>query len=589
MNGSPRVRAALTVLAALVAPALAQERELRVERGTEVLCTLRCAAYAGGTAAAGAGFARLEVENHDRAEHRAVVTLSRQRGGIGSDVRIASTFELAPLQRAVVFVPLPRPPIGMELALDVDGFEQKDELPMAQAEGLLALLLSDRPDATPVALGWLQGLEATPAPTVLACRAEDAPADWRLYTGFDAVFVDGRTRLSGDVQQALRRAACAGSTVVVAGGTSLPAGELRQAAAAAGRGGVAAHGAGRIVAMLPFDAPPSPSVRSLRTLVDRLEPPVAPAVARATQHVPGLGAPPVAVFLLVIVLFAVLVGPVNFLLLRRWRRPLLALVTVPALGLGTTLAILGYGLLHDGFGVRGVTASWTWLDQERHEAAVLSMHTLFAGRAPSALAMGPDSLLLAPRAVVREPGGSDRWHLDPARGELDGGALPSRTSTPLIGRQHGAARERLLAQRSGDGTLRLLTDAGVAPRGIVVLRDLDGEYWAGTAPLLRRASANDAENALGELARRGALVTIDAQPEPEREPWRRRGREPREPLAGPQRVAAGARLFAFPLEPGTWVAELERAPWLDLHGLTVRHDQQRHFARGRMQAGDFVP
>ena len=63
-----------------------------------------------------------------------------------------------------------------------------------------------------------------------------------------------------------------------------------------------------------------------------------------------------------------------------------------------TAVILVYGILHDGFAVRGVTTSWTVLDQERHEAASVSARTLFAGLAPATLTMPPEVVL--PAAAV---------------------------------------------------------------------------------------------------------------------------------------------------------------------------------------------
>jgi len=142
----------------------------------------------------------------------------------------------------------------------------------------------------------------------------------------------------------------------------------------------------------------------------------------------------------VILVFSALVGPVNFIVLRRLRRPMLALVTVPALGFSTTAMMLGYGMFCDGFGTRGVVSSWTVLDQERHECAVIAARTLFSGLSPGSCTMGPDTLLLAPRAFLHpERRGADRWHLD-ENSTLDGGVLPSRTATPLLTAQQGVVR-----------------------------------------------------------------------------------------------------------------------------------------------------
>jgi len=42
------------------------------------------------------------------------------------------------------------------------------------------------------------------------------------------------------------------------------------------------------------------------------------------------------------------------------------------------------------------------------------------------------------------------------------------------------------------------------------------------------------------------------------------------------------------LQPGGYAVQVQRAPWLDEHGLSVAYDAQSHFVFGRMQAEDFV-
>jgi hypothetical protein len=289
----------------------------------------------------------------------------------------------------------------------------------------------------------------------------------------------------------------------------------------------------------------------------------------------------------------VLAGPVNFFWLRRRKQPLLALVTVPVLGFGTTLGILGYGAFHDGFGVRGVASSWTWLDQERHEAAVHCARTLFAGRAPDAFTLGPDTLLLAPRGVEKERGRTDRWHCDAASWRLDGGLLPSRTQTPLCTVQQGPARQRLVVRRDGNKLL-LLTDGGVQPVGAMVLRDFDGGWWVGEVPHLRAAAAHEAEAALAELRRAGSELTVRADQPPEHEAWDphavRNGHRNGTDDAGFTSVGIGAlgpRFFAADgLAPGSYVAKVAAPPWLDEHGLRVEYDGAVHFVHGKLARED---
>lgn len=571
----------LGAVVALLATAMGQDHRLAIVEQERDVVALRAMLCAGAPRAGGVGFLRLECENLDARPRRALAEFVSPRGS-EADVRLSHTFDLPPGERGVVFLPVPRPMLQARLSLRVDGQEQADILPLGRAGVAVALLIADRPDATPAAIARLQAMGQV-APDVTVCRAADAPDDWRLYTGFDAVVVDGRARLAPGVQDALRRAANAGAMLVVAGPDALPAGPLRQLAVQAD--GAGPHGFGVVASTPALDRGGGPAQPTLTGLREFGQGPLPAADSLLLPRpIPGLGEAPVSVFLLVIVLFTVVAGPVNFLWLRRKRRPLLALVTVPALGFSTTFVILAYGLLNDGFGVRGTVDSWSWLDQERHEVAAVVSRTLFAGRAPGALVTSPQSLLLAPRALARAPGAGDRWHVDGAGAAVDGGALPSRTPTPLLTVQQGQARQRLVARRQGDD-LVLANDGGVVPLGEVVLRDLEGNWYHGKAPKLQRVSAGAAQQALASLQNRGSSVRVEvSQQRRIRRRWQQVEIEQQE-----QPVGALVDVLCGSLPPGGYVTQVAAAPWLDEHGLDVAYDQRRHFVRGRMQAEDFLP
>ena len=145
------------------------------------------------------------------------------------------------------------------------------------------------------------------------------------------------------------------------------------------------------------------------------------AQAGLDGRIAGLGKAPVTVFVMLILLFAILVGPVNFMILRRRKKPLLALLTVPLAGFGTTFGILAYGLFHDGLGARGVITTCTLLDQTSHEAVSLQARTLFAGVAPSDMTTNPGTLVLSLRAGLRNRDVPDRWIFHADAQQLDGG------------------------------------------------------------------------------------------------------------------------------------------------------------------------
>jgi hypothetical protein len=99
--------------------------------------------------------------------------------------------------------------------------------------------------------------------------------------------------------------------------------------------------------------------------------------------IPGVGLTPVVQFQILISLFVIGIGPVNYFFLRRWRRLGLLLITVPASAGIVTLALFGYALIHDGLGVRVRARSFTQLDLRRGEAVCWTRLSYYAGLSPS--------------------------------------------------------------------------------------------------------------------------------------------------------------------------------------------------------------
>ncbi len=573
------------LFAPIVCSRLAAQEQVIVHSTDSVpICTTRLASF-GGTRGSGLGFVAVDVENQDVQSHVVSVQMDNQ-WWTGRDVSAERTVLLAPNERTRFFLPRPNTAMGNgAVVARVDGVTRRTGLNFGRIDGPLGLLVTDRSDLQPwgaLAMGAIP-TASSEAPTVQAARTELLPADWRLYTAFDAVLVDGRATIGAEIQEALRRFAFAGGIVVIGGAERLPPGSLREIVARTS--GVALrHGLGFVVDV-PFDTGDTTVLRDRLAALPRSTMsgwPLPDALANE-QPIPGVGQAPKLLFLTVILLFAVLVGPVNFLLVRRWKRPLLVLATVPALGIGTTVAMLGIGFVRDGLGVRGVVVSWTWIDQQRHEGTAVAARTLFCGLSPSAFALSPDSIVFSPRATHgSSQGRRDRWALDTANGLLDGGALPSRQPTPLLASQQGTLRQRLRVRAAGD-TLEVLADGGVAPVGDVVLCDLDGAVWVGAAPTLRRATEQLASSLVEAWVRgAGAFDVV----EPEREHWRIPSGADDTTVVSLHAMLA--RFVDGDLPRGTYLAIVKDAPWLDEHGVRVEYDRSRHFVAGRLAAEDFV-
>src|SRR5262249_24385644 len=102
-----------------------------------------------------------------------------------------------------------------------------------------------------------------------------------------------------------------------------------------------------------------------------------------TFLIPDVGEAPVVSFLLLVSLCAIVIGPVNYVLLGRSRRLYLLLLTVPAGALLVSVSLFGYALLTDGLSVRLRSRSFTELDQRTGEAAAWSWQSYYAAIAPS--------------------------------------------------------------------------------------------------------------------------------------------------------------------------------------------------------------
>ncbi|WP_231943615.1 hypothetical protein [Aeoliella mucimassa] len=99
--------------------------------------------------------------------------------------------------------------------------------------------------------------------------------------------------------------------------------------------------------------------------------------------IPGVGLAPVISFQVLITLFVIAIGPLNYWLLRRAGRLHLMVVTVPAAAFLVTACLLAYGFLADGFSTRMRAQSITLIDQQQDQATTWNRLSYYAAFAPS--------------------------------------------------------------------------------------------------------------------------------------------------------------------------------------------------------------
>ncbi len=156
--------------------------------------------------------------------------------------------------------------------------------------------------------------------------------------------------------------------------------------------------------------------------------------------VPGVGSAPVLEFQFLITLFVIVIGPLNYWLLKRAGRLHLLVVTIPLVASLVTVALLGYGLLADGWRTQVRAMSITYIDREHDLASSWSRLSYYAAFAPrNGLEFGRDAQVyaIAPGAyeAFADPDRSQqslslKW-TDEGQ-QLERGWLNSRTPTQLL-------------------------------------------------------------------------------------------------------------------------------------------------------------
>lgn len=202
-----------------------------------------------------------------------------------------------------------------------------------------------------------------------------------------------------------------------------------------------------------------------------------------TFLIPGVGEAPVISFLLLVSLFAVLIGPINYMFLGRARRLYLLLLTVPLGAVVVTLGLFSYALLTDGIGVRLRARSFTDLDQRSGRAVSWSRQSYYASLAPSRGLVFPDDATVFP--IIHEPGrlrGSGpqtRMTWDEEEQHLQSGYIFSRTAAQFMVLRAGESKEKL-AVREGraKGQPPQVTNQLATHIKYLLLRDKYGDHWS---------------------------------------------------------------------------------------------------------------
>jgi hypothetical protein len=168
--------------------------------------------------------------------------------------------------------------------------------------------------------------------------------------------------------------------------------------------------------------------------------------------IPGIGNVPARAYLSILIVFSILIGPVNYWFLRRRRQQVLLVLTTPIISAMFILLLAGYVLAGEGLGVRGRAVSFTMLDQVRKQAVTRASVSLYAA------GMTPGAGLHFARDMAVFPIGTDgsgsreQLTMDLTDSQrFTSGALRARTPANFEEIGFRPARERLTFTREAGG------------------------------------------------------------------------------------------------------------------------------------------
>ena len=258
---------------------------------------------------------------------------------------------------------------------------------------------------------------------------------------------------------------------------------------------------------------------------------------------------PLRGFLMLLLGFAILVGPIHLTVLKRINRPDLMLITIPALSLLATSGILAYGILYQGLDLKAVEQSLSFLDQGSKRVSNVVRRDLFHG------GFSGDGLRpAAGTAVFPIEYRSNRESSFQVRRSdsgvlLEGSFLPPRSQVRHWSASDRASRTRLVVRGATKESIEVINE-GLPWIEDLFYRALDGTWY----------QAKDL--APGSEA---SAVPIDFK-----------GSDLQKRLDATFREA-------LPILPGGYVALLETDPFVDDLGLDWSRKAGEHFLIGLVE------
>ena len=315
------------------------------------------------------------------------------------------------------------------------------------------------------------------------------PVSWTGFTSVRAVAI-GKTEWDGlnDSQKnaLVTWVACGGDLILVDGQVadllpSMPAATATQPDRTVGR-----HFFGRVHALSSATLQTAGIMKVLNALDDSRNQAWALPANGASDwgtietrgfrlRIPGIDGVPARVYLSILVIFSVIIGPVSFWFLWRRRQRVLLVLTAPVISLVFIVLLAGYAVAGEGFGVYGRAATFTILDEVTKQAATRAAGSMYAaGMTPSGgLRFGRDVAVFT--IGTSGTGTRERLSLDLSEAQqYSGGVIQARAPTNIDQVSFRAARERLTFARGAEGVT--VVNGLDATLTHLVYRDADAAY-----------------------------------------------------------------------------------------------------------------
>ena len=248
----------------------------------------------------------------------------------------------------------------------------------------------------------------------------------------------------------------------------------------------------------------------------------------ANLLVPGVGQAPVSEFRVLITLFVLVIGPLNYWLLKRTNRLHLLVLTVPLMAAAATTGLFAYALVSDGLATKVRVRSFTTLDQHSGEAACWARLSFYAGLAPGRGLTLPDDVALYPIIPGWNEtsngaflGAARQMEWTDGRQRLTEGWLRSRTPTQFLSVRARKSPHRLdvrqafqpdtaPSSQAGKPDVQVTNELGTRIEFVAVVDDA-GRIFGGEA-IADRATAELSPSSRLEALRQLRKLVIENEP-----------------------------------------------------------------------------